>query len=180
MEVRVHSTHMTVSDDLRSLAEEKVAHAGRVFDGATFADVEFTEERNPRLADEKFKVEITASAASHIVRVEAAAFDDRAALEVGVDKLERQLRKLKGRLIARNRQPVEKHLNAPLPGSEEEDGLRIERVKQFIVKPMSPEEAALQMDLLGHNFYLFLNSDTDRYGVIYRRRGGTLGLIEPQ
>ncbi|MDX1691136.1 MAG: ribosome-associated translation inhibitor RaiA [Acidimicrobiia bacterium] len=180
MEVRVHSTRMNVSDDLRTLAEEKVEHASRVFDGATFADVEFTEEQNPRLSDERYRVEITASAASHTVRVESAAFDDRAALDTAVDKLERQLRKLKGRLIARNRQPVEKHLNTPLETSEEEDELRIERVKQFIVKPMSPEEAALQMDLLGHNFYFFLNAETDRYGVIYRRRGGTLGLIEPQ
>lgn len=180
MEVRVHSTHMNVSDDLRSLAEEKVSHASRVFDEASHADVEFSEQSNPRLASERFRVEITASAAGHIVRVEAAEFDDRAALEVAVDKLERQLRKLKGRLIARNRKPSDKHLNAALNRTDEEDELRIERVKQFIVKPMSPEEAALQMELLGHNFYLFLNAETDRYGVLYRRRGGTLGLIEPQ
>ena len=180
MEVRVHSTHMSVSDDLRSLAEEKVSHASRVFDEAFHADVEFTEQSNPRLASERYRVEITASAAGHIVRVEAAEFDDRAALEVAVDKLERQLRRLKGRLIARNRQPSDKHLNAASRSTEEEDELRIERVKQFIVKPMSPEEAALQMELLGHSFYLFLNAETERYSVLYRRRGGSLGLIEPQ
>ncbi len=171
---------MNVSDDLRELAEEKVEHASRVFDEAVYADVEFTEESNPRLAAERYRVEITAAAAGHTVRVEAAEFDDRAALDVATDKLERQFRKLKGRLIARNRRPSEKHLNAGPSVTEEEDELRIERVKQFTVKPMSPEEAALQMELLGHNFYLFLNAETDRYGVLYRRRGGTLGLIDPQ
>ena len=63
----------------------------------------------------------------------------------------------------------------------EADELPIERVKKFVVKPMTPQEAALQMDLLGHSFYLFLNAETDRYSVLYRRRGGkSLGLIEPQ
>ena len=96
---------------------------------------------------------------------------------------ERNLRRLKERLITRHRRG-EKRLNTSPSGVEEsieEDrDLRIERVKQFAVKPMTPEEAALQMETLGHSFYLFLNAETDQYGVLYRRRGGTLGLIEPQ
>jgi putative sigma-54 modulation protein len=114
--------------------------------------------------------------------VEAAAFDDRAALDIAVDKFERQLRRLKERLIDRGRRASEKHLNAAPESVEEEpdDELRIERVKRFAVKPMTPQEAALQMELLGHSFYLFLNADTEQYSVLYRRRGGSLGLIEPQ
>jgi putative sigma-54 modulation protein len=183
VEVRVHGNHMTISEELRTMAEQKVIRATKVFDDAQFADVEFTEEHNPRITAERFRVEITASAAGHNVRVEAAEFDERAALDHAVDVLERNLRRLKERLISRHRRS-EKRLNGPPAGVEEETeddrGLRIERVKQFAVKPMTPEEAALQMETLSHSFYLFLNADTDRYSVLYRRRGGTLGLIEPQ
>ncbi len=99
-----------------------------------------------------------------------------------MDKYERQLRRLKERLITRGRRG--KRLNAVPEGVEEEgdmiDAHRIDRVKRFDVKPMTPEEAALQMDLLEHNFFFFLNGETERYGVLYRRRNGSLGLIEPQ
>ncbi len=183
MEIRIHGNHMSVDDELRRLAEEKVARAAHAFDDANFADVEFNEEHNPRIAEERFRVEITATAAGHTVRVEAAAFDERAALDAAVDVFERNLRRLKERMITRHRRG-EKRLNTTSFGveeaSEEDRGLRIERTKRFAVKPMMPEEAALQMEALGHSFYLFLNAETDRYGVLYRRRGGTLGLIEPQ
>jgi len=183
VEVRIHGNHMSIDDELRGLAEAKVTRAARVFDDANFADVEFTEEQNPRITAERFRVEITATAAGHTVRVEAAQFDERAALVAAVDVFERNLRRLKERLITRHRRG-EKRLNDTPPDVEESNGedrgLRIERVKQFAVKPMTPEEAALQMETLGHSFYLFLNAETDRYGVLYRRRGGTLGLIEPQ
>jgi putative sigma-54 modulation protein len=183
VEVRVHGNHTTVVPDLRDLAEEKVTHAARVFDDVIYADVEFTEEQNPRISDGRYRVEITSSAAGQVVRVEAAEFDERAALEVAVDKFERQLRRLKRRLITRGRRGSHKRLNAASSGVEEEedasDALRIDRIKRFDVKPMTPEEAALQMDLLEHSFFLFLNGETERYSVLYRRRNGSLGLIEP-
>ncbi len=183
MEVRIHGNHMTLDDDLREYAESKVMRAGKVFEGTDFVDVEFSAESNPRVASGRYRVEITALAAGHTVRVEAAEADDRAALDKAVDVFERNLRRLKERLITRNRRS-EKRLNGPSSGVEEsnEDDreLRIERVKQFSMKPMTPEEAALQMEALGHSFYLFLNAETDEHGVLYRRRGGTLGLIEPQ
>jgi putative sigma-54 modulation protein len=183
MEIRIHGNHISIDDELRSTAEEKVARAARVFGDADFADVEFSAERNPRITAERFRVEITATAAGHTVRVEAAESEAHAALDAAVDVFERNLRRLKERLITRHRRG-EKRLNESPSGVEEsieEDrDLRIERVKQIAVKPMTPEEAALQMEALGHSFYLFLNAETDRYGVLYRRRGGTLGLIEPQ
>ena len=183
VEVRVHGTHIDLTEELKALAEEKVTHAARVFEDARFADVEFSEETNPRIAD-RFRVEITATAGGQTVRVESSEYDERSALDVAVDKFERQLRKLKERLIDRYRKQGDKRLNAASPGVEEDLGaandLRIDRVKRFAVKPMTPEEAALQMDLLGHSFFLFLNGQTDRYSVLYRRRDGSLGLIEPQ
>jgi putative sigma-54 modulation protein len=174
---------MSVSEDLRLLAEEKITRSARVFEDLGAVDVEFTEEQNPRLAAERCRVEITSKAAGQLVRVEAAGFDHRSSLDLAADKMERQLAKLKGRLIERHRRTGDKHLNGTSAGVEEIGGttdLRIERVKRFVVKPMTPEEAALQMELLGHSFYLFLNAETERYSVLYRRRSGSLGLIEPQ
>jgi len=184
VEIRVHATHMSLSDELRELAANKVDHATRVFDDGEFVDVEFSAERNPRISEEKYRVEITTKIAGQMVRVESAAFDDRAALDGAIDKFERRLRRLKERIITLHRQRGEKRLNdsgvSVEEQSEDDNELRIDRVKRFVVKPMTPEEAALQMELLGHSFYLFLNADTDRYGVLYRRRGGSLGLIEPE
>jgi putative sigma-54 modulation protein len=183
VEVHVRGKRMNVGDDLRRVAEEKVARSVRVFEDAGPIDVEFTDEPNPRQADERCRVEITSKAAGHLVRVEAVAFDHRSALDLAVDKLERQLSRLKGRLVERHRRGGDKQLNSASEGVEEASGtaeLRIERVKRFAVKPMTPQEAALQMELLGHSFYLFLNAESGRYSVLYRRRGGSLGLIEPQ
>jgi putative sigma-54 modulation protein len=183
VEVHVRGKRMNVGDDLRRIAEEKVARSVRVFEDAGPIDIEFTDEPNPRQTDERCRVEITTKAAGHLVRVEAVAFDHRSALDLAVDKLERQLSRLKGRLVERHRRGGDKQLNSASEGVEETGGtvdLRIERVKQFAVKPMTPQEAALQMELLGHSFYLFLNAESGRYSVLYRRRGGSLGLIEPQ
>ncbi|MBN2114599.1 MAG: ribosome-associated translation inhibitor RaiA [Acidimicrobiia bacterium] len=183
MEVHVRGKRTNVDDDLRRLAEEKVARSIRAFEDAGPIDVEFTDEPNPRQTEERCRVEITTKAAGQMVRVEAAGFDHRSALDLAVGKLERQMSRLKERLVERHRRGGDKQLNGT-PGGVEETGdttdLRIERVKRFDVKPMTPQEAALQMELLGHSFYLFLNAQTDRYSVLYRRRGGSLGLIEPQ
>lgn len=183
VEIRVHTKNMDLSDELRSIAEEKVGHAVRVFDGAVdFIDVEFTEEHNPRLADGKYRLEITSTVAGQVVRVEAAESDPRSVIDTATDRFERRLRRHKKRLITRSRRS-EKRLNdmpEQVEDEKEDRALIIDRVKAFEVKPMTTEEAALQMELLEHSFYLFLNAETDRYGVLYRRRGGTLGLIDPQ
>jgi putative sigma-54 modulation protein len=184
VDIRVHATNMSLSEDLREFAAGKVEHATRVFDDGEHIDVEFSVERNPRITEEKYRVEITSKVAGQVVRVESASFDERAALDLAIDKYERRLRKLKERIITLHRQPHEKRLNdggmSVEEHNEDNNEFRIDRVKRFAVKPMTTEEAALQMELLGHSFYLFLNADTDRYGVLYRRRGGSLGLIEPE
>lgn len=183
MDVRVHGKHMQVADNLRDLAERKVGRAGRAFADGNVADVEFSEHRNPRVTDDKYRVEITAPVAGQVVRVEATGPDERAALDTAADKFERVLRRHKERLIDRSRKGVPKQpLNDRSQAAEEEedaDALQIVRVKQFALKPMLPQEAALQMDMLDHNFFFFLNGETDQFSVLYRRRDGSLGLIEP-
>jgi putative sigma-54 modulation protein len=173
---------MELSDDLRESAVDKVSHAGRIFDDGQYADVEFIRAPNPRAADGRYQVEITTLAAGHTVRVEATAQDDRAALDLAQDKFERQLRKLKERLIQRSRQPKNKHLNSvPEPSDEHsQDMPQIVRIKRFDMRPMTPEEAALQMEMIGHDFFFFLNAESGDNCVLYHRLDGQLGLIEPQ
>ena len=182
MNVRVHGKNMQVSDELRELTLEKIEHAGRIFDDGGSTDVEFAERGNPRNSDGRFRVEITSHAAGHTVRVEADAYDDRTALDFAIDKYQRQLRKLKERLIQRSRTTPNKRLNPdPSPSDEEEDErLHIVRTKRFVMRPMAPEEAALQMEMLGHDFFFFLNAETGENCVLYHRRDGTLGLIEAE
>ncbi len=181
MTVRIHGRNMSVSESIKEIAEGQVRHAARIFDDGGSVDVEFTEKKNPRLADERYRVEITSHAAGHIVRVEAEAPEARSALDRATDKYERQLRRLKERLIQRNR-VGNKGLNQSNGRSDEEEdrGAGIVRTKRFAMKPMTAEEAALQMEMLGHEFFFFLDADSNQHCVVYNRRDGNVGLIEPE
>ena len=182
MDVRVHGKNMTVGDAMREIADNKVRHAGRIFDTGGSADVEFSALHNPRVGDNRFRVEITTLAAGHTVRTQATAPDDRAAFDLALDKFERQLRRLKERLIGRSRKPANKALNDGAVASDEptQEGLEIYRTKRFEMRPMTPEEAALQIEMLGHDFFFFLNANSGEHCVLYHRHDGRLGLIEPE
>ena len=182
MNVRIHARNTEIAEDVRDLAHEKVEHAGRIFDDVTNVDVEFSESGNPRQTDARYRVEITSTAAGQIVRVESNAFDARAALDTASEKYERQLRKLKERLIQRSRKAGHKDLNPPgntVDDLHDRDVVIVKR-KRFAMRPMSVEEAALQMEMLGHDFFVFLDADTGRQSVLYYRRDGDLGMIEPE
>lgn len=177
MEVRVHARNTTLDEAFRGLVVEKLGHAAKVFEHQVAdIDVEVTEEHNPRIAAERFRLELTSSAAGHVIRVVAAAATPESALDLAEDRFNQQLRRLKERLIGRSRrsQPRESETEeSPDPSNE------IVRIKQFVMKPMTVEEASLQMEMLGHDFYFFLNAATGRQCVLYRRRDSRLGLIEP-
>jgi putative sigma-54 modulation protein len=181
VDVRVHGKNMSLREDIAELATDKVGRASRFFDGAFSADVEFEARNNPRNSDGRVAVEITGLAAGQMVRVVASANDDRSALDSAVDKFERRLRKLKERLIQRTRTDDHKLLNLQAGSSDEdtEDAPQIVRTKRFAMHPMTPEEAALQMEMIGHDFFFFLDAETGRHCVLYHRKDGQLGLIEP-
>ena len=180
MTVRVHGRNMQVPEDVREFAEGRVRHAGRIFDNGGDVDVEFSEMRNPRI-DENNTVEITTSVAGHIVRIEAQGQDERSALDTAADRYERQLRRLKERLIQRNR-VANKELNRQGDQSDvtSDPSGGIVRTKRFAMKPMTAEEAVLQMEMLGHDFFFFLDAESNRHCVVYNRRDGDVGLIEPE
>ncbi len=181
MDVRVHTRHTTIDERFREIVQRKVGKASRIFDAVSVVDVELSEERNPRLAPERCRVEITAGAGGNTVRVESASDTMENALDLAVDRFEKQLKKLKDRLVSRSRPRRGEQVPGmpPEPVVDFEDELEIVRTKQFVMKPMTAEEAILQLELLGHNFFLFNNVDTDLTSVVYRRRDGAYGLIEP-
>ena len=185
MHVSVRGTNVKVVDNVREYATEKVSHVGRLFDGLMTAEVEFHEERNPRVHD-KDCVEVTMTTTTGtLIRAGAHATDPFAAVDMVIDRLERQVRRMKEKLVGRShprdgRSGVIHSDDRDRDDDSDGDGPpRIVRTKRFDIKPMTAEEAALQMDLLGHDFFFFSNSETGEPNVVYRRRTGDFGLIEP-
>ncbi|MGH8911596.1 MAG: ribosome hibernation-promoting factor, HPF/YfiA family [Acidimicrobiia bacterium] len=175
MEVIVQGRNVVLSEDERVSVRERVEHAGRVFEQAVdTVDVEVFEEANPRQAHERCRVEMTVSVSGRVLRVESAADTRDTALDEALDRLTRRIRRFKEKLIDRSRRPEPTSTETVAVESDE-----IVRVKQFIMKPMTIEEASLQMEMLGHSFFFFHNASTDLQSVLYRRRDGRLGLIEP-
>jgi putative sigma-54 modulation protein len=175
--VTVHTRNAAIADGFRASAEEKLVRAAKVFDRTGDIDLEVSEEHNPRLADERYRLEVTAPAAGQVIRIVASADTPEAALDLAVDRFTGQLRKLKERLIDRHRKVQAQ--NAAIVEAPQEAEPEVVRVKQFVMKPLTVEEAALQMEMLGHDFFFFLNDATGRQSVLYQRRDGRLGLIEP-
>jgi putative sigma-54 modulation protein len=187
VDIIVKSKNCDVPSKLKSEAVEKVEHATRFFDRLLGVEMVFTSESNPRIANSAV-VELTARTKGHHIRAEGSAEDHRAAVDEAVSKFERQLARYKARLVDRNkgrgsRSPVPS--GAVLTETVDDVGLqadthpRIVRRKQFELPALLPEDAALQLELLDHDFYVFINAGTGACNVVYRRRDGDLGLIEP-
>jgi putative sigma-54 modulation protein len=189
VDISIQGRNVEVSELLRATVEEKVTRLGRYLDSMERAEVRFLEERNPRIADKEV-CEVTVVGHGHIVRATAAASDTFAAVDRVVDKLEHRLEKLKGRLIGRSH-PRRHAGGAPGPEAgttvladesevedAEEEAPRIVRTVQADAKPMTPEEAVLELDLLGRGFFLFTNAETGRAAVVYRRKDRQIGLID--
>jgi putative sigma-54 modulation protein len=184
MEVTIQCRHVELSDPDRAAAREKVLRLSRFLDGWDHADVHFSEEKNPRISAKEI-CEVTLRGHGHVIRAKAAATDCLSAVDRVCDKLEHQVYKLKTRLLKRN------HAKRPVAvadgdasvaddggGDEESTGPTIVKTKRFEIKPMTADEALLQMDLLGHDFFFFTNADTGVAAVLYRRDDGNLGLID--
>lgn len=181
MDVIVQSKNCEVPERLRAEAIERVRHATRFFDRLSAVEMAFSEEHNPRIRD-RAVVEVTARAKRHHIRAEGAGEDHWRAVEVAVTRFERQLARYKARLVDRTQRGGKPVPNGALVGEAvtepDERVPRIVRTKQFELVPMVPEDAALQLELLGHDFFLFENAATGACNLLYRRRDGDLGLIE--
>jgi putative sigma-54 modulation protein len=182
MDVSIRGRNVELTDALRAAAEEKVTRLSRFIDGIDHVEIQFHEERNPRIA-QRDVCEVTFKTHGHMLRAKASAADPFAAVDGVVDKLEHQIEKLKGKLIGRSHPRRHGSVNSTQQQDSDEEEIepgqvRIVKNKSFAIKPMTPEEAALQMDLLGHDFYFFTNADTEQAAVVYRRHDGDVGLID--
>ncbi len=166
--------NLEVTDAMRRYAEDKLAKLDRFSDQIVDARVVMSYDTNEN-AENPAKVEVQVNVPGGMIRAEERGQDTYAAVDLVTDKLERQLKRFKGRLIAKRTEGI------PEPAEPEaaERAPRVARVKRHVLRPMAPEDAALQMEALGHSFYVFRNVDTDLISVIYLRRDGDYGLIEP-
>jgi putative sigma-54 modulation protein len=179
VDIVIRGKNVEVSETLRSAAQKQMAKLDRFANGFARAEVDFSELRNPRVADNQV-CEVLVHVKGHLLKAHASAAEPFAALSCALDKVQHQVKRLKEKRVTRTH-PRRSRVESPAGTGEERDEAepaRIVKMKQFTIKPMSAEEAALQMDLLGHDFFFFTSSESGRAAVIYRRDDGDLGLIE--
>lgn len=166
--------NIEVTQGLREAVEDKLGKLDRFFAPATEAVVRLSVQKDIQ------KIEVTIPVKGHIIRAEESSSDMYVSIDLVEEILERQLKKYKNKLIDK-KQSAPSFSEAFLQeDASAEEEIQIVKSKKFAVKPMDPEEACVQMELLGHNFYVFLNADTEEVNVVYKRKGGTYGLIEPE
>jgi len=183
MDVRLSAKRTELTARLEEYTIEKVERLDRFVDGLDRSDVHFVEEQNPRIAN-RVMCEITVVGHGHHVRAKHTAPDAFAAVDGTVDKLERQLRKLKTRLIRRWHASGDQTLlnDAGIATADAEAETpappKIVKSKKFHIASMTAEEAVLELELVNHDFYFFHNSETMRAAIVYRRNNGDFGLID--
>ena len=174
---------MDVAPGLKETVEKKLGKLERYFTPETEIIVTLSVEK------ERQKVEVTIPVKGNIIRSEQISDDMYVSIDLVEEVIERQLRKYKNKLIAKhkgynssafNGSNFRKEFFDSDDGTTPDDAIPIVRTKRFGVKPMFPEDACIQMDLLGHSFYVFSNAETDEVNVVYRRKDGSFGLIEPE
>ena len=187
MQIAISSRKTVVTPRLEEVVHEKVGRLERYLDGMDRAEVHFSEEKNPRLADRKEFCEVTMHGHGHHVRAKVTAPDPFTAIDLAVDKLEHQLTKLKTKLVQRHHGGPKAAKAANGNGvavtttlDDEAMGTKIVKTKRFSMTPMTAADAAMQMELLGHDFYFFANVETGLTGVVYRRSDDTVGLIDEE
>jgi len=177
MQLIIQGKNMEITDRLREYIEKKVGKLDRYLPTITEARVELSVE-GAKSAKDRQVAQLTVRARGTLLRAEERSADMFASIDAVVDKMYRQIVRYKGKRYGRGRGPGEM---PPVEVVEEEEAPpRIVRTKRFQVAPMDPEEAVEQMELLGHDFFVFFNVNTNEINVVYRRKDGNYGLIEPE
>lgn len=185
MDIKVTGRKMQVSDALREYAEEKVENSTKVFEiGPMNAEVVLHVEKN-RSNPKSAVAEITLRTKGQVIRAEEAAEDMYAAIDLAASKVSRQLRKFKTKVIDRRKRDGAKpaaHLEpvpVDIPQAPEEDE-EIVRTKYIDLQPLTEEEALIQTDLVGHDFFMYIDAKTGLTNVIYHRKDGGYGVLKPK
>ncbi|MCR4426134.1 MAG: ribosome-associated translation inhibitor RaiA [Firmicutes bacterium] len=179
MEITVKGRNLVVTDALRAYAEKKLAKIEKFFErGIIDSQVSMGIERGMH------DVDITIQVDGLLLRGEETTPDMYASIDGAIDNIERQIRKYKTKINRKLRQMgdnlVESAVGPVEPAEAEAFEPKVVKTKRFAIKPMSVEEAIMQMELLGHDFFVFSNANTEDVNVVYRRKDGNYGLIEPE
>lgn len=174
MKFTISGKNIEVTDGLRSTIKDKLGKLERYFTPDTEIIVTLSVEK------ERQKIEVTIPVKGSIIRSEQVSNDMYVSIDLVEEVIERQLRKYKEKLVDRYQDGGNFRKEFIEKESEPLEEMRIVRTKQFGMKPMYPEDACVQMELLGHSFFVFFNAETEEVNVVYKRKGNTYGLIEPQ
>lgn len=170
----ISGKNLDVTEGLKTAVYEKIGKLERYFTPDTEIHVTFSVEK------ERQKIEVTIPVKGNIIRAEETSNDMYVSIDLVEEIIERQLRKYKSKLIDHKQASSNFKQTFIDDDYNEDDLIEIVKTKRFAIKPMDAEEACVQMELLGHSFYVFRNAQTDEVNVVYKRKGNTYGLIEPE
>ena len=167
--------NIEVTEGLKNAVEDKIGKLEKYFTPETEVHVTLSVEKDRQ------KIEVTIPVKGNIIRSEQVSNDMYVSIDLVEEIIERQLKKYKNKLVDKKQDAVNYFKKEYVENDYVEDEeVKIIRTKRFDIKPMYPEDACIQMELLGHNFYVFCNAETDQVNVVYTRKGNTYGLIEPE
>ena len=174
MKISIIGKNIEVTPGLRSAVEDKLGKLEKYFTQETEIHVTL------RVEKDRQKIEVTIPVKGKIIRSEQASNDMYVSIDLVEEIIERQLKKYKNKIVDKKHNSDFFKADYVEKDFVDEDEIQIIRSKKFDIKPMYPEDACVQMELLGHNFFVFNNAETDLISVVYKRKGNTYGLIEPE
>ena len=166
--------NIDVTPGLRSAVEDKIGKLEKYFSPETEVHVTLSTQK------ERQKIEVTIPVKGNIIRSEQVSNDMYVSIDLVEEIIERQLKKYKNKITDARHEAADFFNQDYLDQDYEDDEIKIIRSKKFDIKPMYPEDACVQMELLGHDFFVFVNAETDKVNVVYKRKSNTYGLIEPE
>lgn len=185
MEINIKARHTAITPEIRAYAEDKIGRATKLIDGpATEVEIELFAEKNPSIQNSQV-AEVTVFTKGPVIRAREAATDMHAAIDLVSDRLGRRIKRYRGKVIDRHAagtgiKGVEPEVTTTPETEAEEGGAIIVKRKAMTLKPMTTEEAVLQMELLGHDFFVFRTAEDGEVNILYRRRDGDFGVIAPR
>ena len=175
MRIKITGRNIDLTEGIKSAVEDKLNKLEKYFTPDTDVYVTLSVEK------ERQKVEVTIPTKGNIIRSEQVSNDMYVSIDLVEEVIERQLKKYSTKLISKHQNAASAFKQEFLEEqSVEDEEIQITRVKKFDMKPMYAEDACVQMELLGHDFFVFVNAETDEVNVVYKRKGNTYGLIEPE
>lgn len=174
MKFIISGRNIDVTEGLRAAVEDKIGKLEKYFTSDTEVHVTMSVEKDRQ------KIEVTIPVKGNIIRSEQVSNDMYVSIDLVEEIIERQLKKYKTKLVDKKQSAGYFSQDFIEKDYMDEEEVKIVRSKKFDIKPMYPEDACIQMELLGHNFFVFCNAETDEVNVVYKRKGNTYGLIEPE